>query len=500
MTVPVLAQNTGILELLPADGSTVYKLPDYFSVNPGGASEIVFELDGKYLGKADGDGKIAAPDLAYGAHTIKASAVVPGGTVICEEASFTYEKSTLVTSHVQNFDALDGNTDNLSADFYMVDSSRGSFTLTKGASGETGDYALNITKKEGLPYIESKLFKNFGQGNTEIEFDIKFNSTEDTLRISSPSLWCEGIEVISGGKWIGTDVAITDKWTNIKITQDHLSQKVSFAVDGNTLISNAPFAGSMNNSVLRLTCSTPDSAAVKGGFSIDNFKAECLLPDKLVNKSVYVSENGEHPLGEDTPVNPEKISIYLQKGLKNPSVGNVSLTASYGASVPLSTVSYNAETKVLDLGLPSALTAGRNYVLTLDKTLKLSDNTALGNNYEIRFSTAKASLETEAYFKLNNYALTTASQIDYGDTVSVDITSKNITEGTLTVTYFLTLRKDTALCAMKAVTLTLGGGETKNVTLTLPEIEDYYGEYEVYLFNCTDFADISAVEDFVQLK
>ena len=48
MTLPAYAQNTNILEIFPSDGSTVYKHPQYFTVNPGGASEIVFELDGKY--------------------------------------------------------------------------------------------------------------------------------------------------------------------------------------------------------------------------------------------------------------------------------------------------------------------------------------------------------------------------------------------------------------------------------------------------------------------
>ena len=221
-----------------------------------------------------------------------------------------------------------------------------------------------------------------------------------------------------------------------------------------------------------------------------------------LNRAVYYADGNEYPLNREdaVPASAQKFGIYFEKELKNPDKSKVSLATSYGAETEIASLDYDAGRKYVEIVPRLPLTPGREYVLSFDKSLTLSDKTTLGNDCEFRFVTEHSKAEATYSFTQNSQLITTASQIDYGAMLSADINVKNISDSILTITYFLTLRKDGALHSIKAATVTLSGGEEQNLVISLPKLNEYYGEYELNLFNCTDFSNISAVEDFVSIR
>lgn len=503
VALPALADDSNILELYPSNGSEIYKKPDYFTVNPGGASEIVYELDGKFLGKGDGYGRIAVADLSYGKHTVKATAVVPGGTAITEESTFVYENATVELSQFQDFNNLGGSVDNLSADFYLVNTDNADFTIVQGASGEPGDYAVKLTRKSnsGSPYIASKPFQNYAKGKVEISFDIKLNTEKEALRVLNTSLWCNSNVIVNNGIWTGTDIPATTEWTNVKMNLDYDSKKISLAINGRSVVTNADFGteSGFKDEVFRLNTVTPYNVS-GAGFALDNFFAECIIPAKVAERAVYVSDDEEHPLEGDIPKDAGKLRIYLASGLKSIGADKITLATAYGLNTEIKSVNYDSSAKTVDIVPAVPLEEGTEYVLSMDSSLKLESGAAIGSDYEIRFKTANTYANTNVSFRLGDRALATASQIEYGDALSADISVTNLTSDALTMTYFLTLRRGGTLVAVSAEEVNLGANGQTDFVLTLPKIGEYYGDYEVYLFNCTDFSDISAVENFTYMR
>ncbi|MBO5370294.1 MAG: hypothetical protein J6B23_06430, partial [Clostridia bacterium] len=131
-----------VLNLIPFDGEVVYEAPQSFSAYCEDAETIRFYLDGIFVGEADDNGELKAPELAFGKHSLSAVAVMADGSALRDEVTFEYRQNVVFSSQSQDFSGFAEGSNATKFGFNFGNSSSATLTPMTGASGEDGDTAV----------------------------------------------------------------------------------------------------------------------------------------------------------------------------------------------------------------------------------------------------------------------------------------------------------------------------------------------------------------------
>ena len=506
------------------DGETLYSLPEYFTVSGAYGSTVIYYLNGNLLGRGDEFGDIEVPDLAYGKYELKA-VLISGSRAEEVSANFNYAKRAVTQSQSEDFDVfyVDAETpvpdERVSAEvarvgFSLQNAYNADVYYAPGQSGEEGDGALKIevNTDEKLvaynAYFESTKFKGYTDGITELEFDIKFASDEaDQIRFTDPHLWPgAGTDLIKDGKWGGTQIAVGTDWSHIKIINDSLSDKVSFELNGVTIVDRADYPNSSSyiNDAVRFTLvqeipRTPGET--RAGFTIDNFRAENSKIYEGILGVTAVAAGEETAVGETVPTYAEKIRVHFSDALAPSTVSEetVSLKTSYGKNISLADVSYISEDNVISIVPSGSLSQGETYVVRVSGDVEYSDGVMFENAYEANFSTEKEYIKNDVTITSNSNSLYIPEQIRRGKplvaTVNYEVLDSNIESAT----YILTARKDGRLVAITSSTVSFSEGEEGTFEFGFDSETDVSG-CQIQLIVCDSLEKLNALDKFILIS
>lgn len=498
--VTVCAGAESEIVLSPSQGETISIQPEYFKAEAS-CEAIVFYLDGEKLGTADAEGMIEAPALTFGKHKLKAVCFFSDGSVQKTESEFTFAKEVMIKSFLQNFDKLvreETPVDRSVLDgsgFAFWQAANGNLYVVNGRSGEDGDSAIKAEVKpdtvltSSYPQLVCLDFLDFTTGITNIEFDIKLNSTDaDDLRLTNLYLWSGKIVLVSGKKWQGiTQKSTTTDWAHVKLTVDTENEKVSFSLDGEFLADNADWGESTSYKNQQITFgilqnTAKSEGAPHAGITLDNFLAE--------NKKIYMPAEADITSGELIITVPDGVSDKLTKD-------DIALKTANGEDVEVEDIAVSSDGK--EITVSADLPAGREIVATLSGNVKYADGASLERDNVMRVETPDSIVKTDASFTLDGNALYTAEQIIGGETVSANVNCENVGSNDADVVYVLTARKAGKLIGISVKTGTVALGESGSFTPSFTLPEDAAG-CEIYLMVCDSFTKAFAIGKYIKLN
>ena len=481
------------ITLKPANLSVVYEQPEFFEAT-GFEGDTIFFINGEKLGKGDGDNKIKAPELPFGEHNLLVVCFLSDGSVKEVESKFTFAKKVLVKSYTQDFNSIYtgvervvDDTDLSPISVSITQPSYGRVTVVSGASGKKDDGALKLeslrerTDDLYYPGLNINGYSGYNSGVATLEFDIKLNSTEaDDIFILNPYLWTGKYSLTSGGAWVSYNTpseSFTEDWVHVKLTEDTVSETVSFEVDGRMLANNAPWGadagGYYSNRTVRISSLNRrirSEGEVYAGFTIDNFKGEVI--------NVYTPATAEIAEGG--------LKISIPSGVTNEiSLEHMTLKTSDGLSIETKDViCKNGGTEVF---VSAELPLGKIIEVTLSKELSYADGAPFERDNVIRVETPADSVVTEAEFKIEGDRIYSAEQLLGGKTITAEISYENEGNESTELLYVLTVRKNGRLEAIASKTVgevTPKSEGNSTLELLLPSETS---DCEVFLLVCDSY-------------
>lgn len=506
-----MTSAAGELSLSPADGEVLDEPVQYFSADVTGVKKVIFMIDGKSIGVGDSNGKIKAPDLSFGKHTLAAVSMMEDGTVLKEESKFEIRKNVIYKSHVQDFNTFSEDVSEIG--FTVENSQNANISAVSGVSGEESDKALKleVNTDEKLvvknPSLQSDSFVNYNKGISVIEFDIKPNTDKENVIIKGAFLWENSFYFIKDGIWLGTEKNVSMGWTHAKIVTNADTKRITFSIkeEGKSeevLINNKKYGenADYNNEFFKIATiqtSAREDGEERCGFSIDNFSAKNSGTYAGITKLTYVQGGAEYDDISSVPTLAEAVKIYMAEGIVDSDIStdSVSLVMDDGCKFPILSASYNGEDNSITIIPKEELVEDSNITVLIS----FPEGHLYEGNYTERMHTNANVINTSAAFSVNGNSLYAGGQIETGSVISVNISAGNIKDAETNAVYVLSVRKGSRLVAMTSKTVTLAALGSDSFSLTLPKITKD-GDYKVYLMVCDNLKDCNAIGNYVVVE
>ena len=526
VAMPSYSQSSVTINL--DNGEYLSEMPEYFNAVCEGAETIIFELDGKTLGEADTEGNISVPaDITYGNHKLKATAVFADGNSAMREVGFVYYQRVSYNKSIQDFDTIPNVTKDESSlptihndfNFTMYESQvMVSRIAGSRSNGSDGDYALYIEKKAGnsgegrLVFGELQTTVYATNGQFQLDFDLMLTDPSQEFRMFFYPLWYNGFVLVSGGKIAGTNMDFpANKWVRFNMTYDMSGGggtldsgvwTVKTTIDGVTTIpvnsvnavDNAFHGG---NRVLFSMKSGTSTEGNPVAMAIDNFSLTSNYYG--IKNCAYIKSDAENVISSKVPCDAEKIKVYLNEKITAVTKNDVSLVTDGGVNVPVLDIVYNEAGKCIEITPDSNLPGNTGITVKLSPELTFKGGAKLGKSHTARFETSYETLQLDVSFKKGATPIYTAKQVKSGDVVSADLSIKNLSATPKDATYILSVRDNKRLAALSSKTIQLQPGESKNLTITLPQLTKE-GDYTIYLINMDSLTTGLYIEDYIELK